>query len=466
MFDWVLSAMAAGAILTSMFWITVKRPALGMIFFFFFFAFAWRLISALYIDTLGPLFSEQLVRQIGPGGASLPLAVSQGMVVAAILFSFRRQRLQKLSARLASNPALMGPASGWRFGISNLAMLAATIFIVALWIELFVRGSIPLFAGIERYDYARQFAGPLHRTLLRWGPMLAFQLGAFFVAPALRGGSFDRRSGMLFAVLLLYLFFTGHRFSSFYTYAAFFIIPIGVFLLGNYSVAGARHEVVLGKVLRYFRFGSAALFFLIVSALTYSYIVVRRFSGEDLVSKLYQRIFVQQAEMWWMTYERVFLHHDWSFRNAVINLFVAPFDPTRNSTMQFLMERSLPLDRARDILRVGSSYTGGWPEICFEVGGPAGGFIFVAIAAGVFSEFMYLLTRCTLEQRFVTCFFLTPILYALSVTIASGMVNSYIQVTFLIKVVLAMIVYIAEGRLITFFNGKTRSDSISKSLPN
>ncbi len=59
---------------------------------------------------------------------------------------------------------------------------------------------------------------------------------------------------------------------------------------------------------------------------------------------------------------------------------------------------------------------------------------------------MFLLTRCIVQERFATCVFLTPILFALSIAIVSGMVNSFIQVTFLIKVTVALLVYVAEDR--------------------
>ena len=56
------------------------------------------------------------------------------------------------------------------------------------------------------------------------------------------------------------------------------------------------------------------------------------------------------------------------------------------------------------------------------------------------------MVRCIVQERFATCFFLTPILFALSIMIVSGMVNSFIQVTFLIKVVAALVVYMVEDR--------------------
>src|SRR6187549_4425 len=92
----LVSVTAVATFMTVGLWIAVKRPELGMIFFFVLFAFAWRLVSVLYIDLSGPVFSDQLARDIGPGIAALPMALSQGIVVMAMLFSFRRQRLRNL----------------------------------------------------------------------------------------------------------------------------------------------------------------------------------------------------------------------------------------------------------------------------------------------------------------------------------------------------------------------------------
>ena len=435
-----LSVMAVAVFLAVALWIVVKRPGLAMILFFVLFAFAWRLVSVLYIDLFGPIFSDQLVQDLGPGIAVVPLAISQGMLIVAVLYSFRRERIRYLI-----------DAGGLRFenrllpgGIPfpNLAFLAATLFVVALLVELLMRGPIPLFAGIERFDYTRMYGGPLHLRLLEWGPMLAFQLGIFFAVPLLHDRPSDRRFSALFGTLILYLFLAGHRFSSLYVYSSFFVMPIGAVLIFRRGTS-PHGEIVSRRILRHLTIAAGVLLVLIASAVAYSYIVVR---GEGLLTKLSQRVLVQQGEMWWITYDRVFLHGDWNSAHAAYKLFLDPFDPSRNSTMQFLMEQALPLQRAHHIIAQGSAYTGGWPEVFFELGGPIGGFFLVALAAIIFSEFMYLLTRCVVQERFVTCVFLTPILFALSITIVSGMVNSFIQVTFLIKVTVALLVYVAEDR--------------------
>lgn len=436
------SVIAVAISLCGSLWIVVRRPGLGMIFFFVLFAFAWRLVSVLYIDLSGPVFSDQLVQELGPGMAAVPVVISQGLVVVALLYSFRRERVR----RLIDADGLGFESRSLPGGISfpNLAFLAATLFVTGLVVELLVRGPIPLFAGIERFDYSRLHGGPLHLRLLEWGPMLAFQLGIFFVIPLLHDRPSDWRFAALFGTLLVYLFLAGHRFSSLYLYSSFFVMPIGAVLTVRRETS-PHGEISSRKVLRHMTTAGGVLLVLIAVAVAYSYIVVRG-EGAALLAKLSERVLVQQGEMWWLTYDRVFLHGDWNSKYAAYKLFVDPFDPSRNSTMQFLMEQALPLQRAHHIIAQGSAYTGGWPEVFFELGGPIGGFFLVALAAIIFSEFMFLLTRCVVQERFVTCVFLTPILFALSIAIVSGMVNSFIQVTFLIKVTVALLVYVAEDR--------------------
>jgi hypothetical protein len=439
LFAALLSVTAVVVSLATSLWIVRRRPGLGMVFFFFLFLFAWRLISVLYIDLAGPLFSEQLERDIGPSISALPIAMSQWLVIAALLFSFRPSRLQELLCETRL------PLSEGRLGLSELAFWAVVAFTVALWIELLVRGPIPLFAGMERFDYTPAYGGPLHVRLLEWGPMLALQLGVFFVAPTFRNGAFGRRFAVLFAILLLYLFLVGHRFSSFYLYSSFFIMPIGAALLGQ-QVRGPHARNLFSGTTLHIAMAGTAFCLLVIVAVAYSYLVVRGFEGAELLSKLSQRILVQQGEMWWMTYERVFVQGDWNGSVAAYKLFVEPFNPSRNSTMHYLMELGLPIERAHFIIGHGSAYAGGWPEVLFELGGPTGGFVLTALSAIIFSKFMFLVVRCIVQERFVTCFFLTPVLYALSIYIVAGMVNSFIQVTFAIKLAVALVVYVTEDR--------------------
>jgi Family of unknown function (DUF6418) len=437
------SALAIAVFAAALVWLAVSRPALCLLIFFFLMAFSWRLLSVSYIDLFGPVFSDQLEREVGPGASALPMAVSQAMVLVAMLFSFRRHRIERLFA--ATDHGLAARLPPGRVSLSDLAFWAVAVFVVALLIELVWRGPIPLFASIERVEYARTYGGPLHHRLLEWGPMLAFQLGVFFSAPLLHNRWPDLRFGALLAALILYLLLAGHRFSALYAYGSFFVMPLGAILLWYGANPPAVRNPRSRAILRWLAVAGVVLAILMVIAVTYSYIFVRG-SGEDLFAKLSQRILVQQGEMWWMTYERVFVRGYWDGAAAAYKLFIDPFDPSKNSTMQFLMEQSLPMERARAIIAQGVAYTGGWPEVFFELAGPIGGFLLVALSAILLSEFMYLVMRCIVQERYATCFFLTPILFALSITVVSGMVNSFIQTTFAIKVIAALVAYVVEDK--------------------
>lgn len=438
----LLDIVAIGFVLATMMWMAAGRLGLVMISFLVLFSFVWRLISVFYIDAFGPVFSEELEGYVGPGLAVLPLVACQCLVIGALLVSFRPQRLRSLA--VGSHDGLAAIVPPGRFDLSNLAFWVVLTYVLGLWIELRLRGPIPLLSGIERFDYTRQYGGPLHLRLIDWGPMLAFQLGLFMTLPAMRGSRFGLRFAALFGALLIYLFVVGHRFSSFFAYSSFFMIPIGAMLLQPRQKGAESRS--LTRILLYLALAAVGLGVLVAVALIHSYTVVRGAEIDLVRFKLIQRILVQQGEMWWATYQRVFVHGDWDGALAMFKLFVEPFNPSSNSTMQYLMEQALPLDRAHALLTQGQTYTGGWPEVLFEIGGPAGGFFLVAASAILFSEFMFLLTRCIIEERYATCFFLTPILYAAAVYVVSGMVNSFVQFTFMVKLAVAVLVYVMEDR--------------------
>lgn len=441
-----ISGGAVTAILAGIAAIVLRRPYLGLIFVFFFFAFAWRISNAFVIDVFGPLYADELYRQIGPGISSLPLAIAQGLVIISILVSFRPGRLRALAE--STRDSVLGHLPPGPFTLSDLAFVIILPFVAALYFELYSVGHVPLFEKLEPLAYRQLYAGPLHHLLFDWGAMLAFQLGVFFSTPRLGGKPFDWRfAGILFS-LFIYHFLVGARFSPFYLYGSFFSMPVGIILLHQHFAAASSAEAEQRRreIVRRLLIGGALVFAFVACTIIYSFAVVRSFHGDELTFKVTQRLFVQQGELWWMTYERIFLYGDWNFSHAAAAIFLHPLYTHRNSTLQYLMEMALPLERAKDLLGQGSSYTGGWPEVLFELGGPVGGFVAATLSAFCFSEFMYFVTRCVIQQRYATTFFLTPILYAVSVYLVSGMVNSFIQLTFLAKIFAAAFFYLLEDR--------------------
>ena len=92
--------------------------------------------------------------------------------------------------------------------------------------DLIRHGSIPLFAKIERFVYTDKYAGAAHRWLVQYGNFVCFWWGVMLAAERLRNGRFDIRYLALIGLLMSYMFLTGNRFSAFYSYASFFILPL------------------------------------------------------------------------------------------------------------------------------------------------------------------------------------------------------------------------------------------------
>lgn len=430
-----LSVLAAFAFLSVTIWIFAVRPYVIVIAPFFLFAAAWRIISSAYIDFQGPVYSHQLYRMIGPGASAVPLVLVYLSFLLCLLVSFRPQRLRSI---LANSTARLIHDEG----VQRLALALAGIFTLLLWCEMLMRGNIAFFSGLERYEYTERYGGPLHRILMEYAPMYSLLLGMFWSNPILRNRSPDHSFLILMGMLLIYLFLAGHRFSAFYKCTGFFVIPVGIVLIWiwEHQKSSIRRVFLLG-IAKYVAAAILAVSLLISLALYHSYAVVRS-SGETSIQ---HRVLVQQGEMWWLTYERIFLQDQFVPEKVAHWLFVNPPDPQRNTTIQYLMAEAIP-DKFEKILQGGTQYAGGFPEIMFELGGPVGGFFLAIIFFLVLSEYLFLFARYTLEGRYLSAALLAVVLYTLSVTFIGGMLNSYIAWTFVVKVSVTAVVLYLEAK--------------------
>src|SRR5947208_5941550 len=124
----------------------------------------WRLTSALYIDMAGPVLAEEVMRHLGPGHGAALLALDYAAVLGAFALVLPPGLLERRSRpELPQGLEEQGPR------LARLAFVLACGFLAAAYVDLLRIGSIPLFSGIERYDYARDYAGHVHRLLFRFG---------------------------------------------------------------------------------------------------------------------------------------------------------------------------------------------------------------------------------------------------------------------------------------------------------
>ena len=198
------------------------RPYLFLILFLFLFAFTFRLINVLYIDVFGPIDSREFGYPLGPGAATGVLALTYAAVLACFTLVFKGRDIRSWESEGAprgpTHRALYTPT------VHDVAFFFVSLFLLALWVDFLRKGVIPLFSGLERYEYTELHGGPFHGALMDWGNMLAFQLGYFFAASTRGANTHDRRFLFALIAVLVYLFFAGHRFSAFYSYSAYFVM--------------------------------------------------------------------------------------------------------------------------------------------------------------------------------------------------------------------------------------------------
>ncbi|HZQ74402.1 MAG TPA: DUF6418 domain-containing protein [Burkholderiales bacterium] len=375
-----------------------------------------RLASSLYIDAAGPLFSDQLLHYIGPGHASVLLALDYSiyLVVFAIV--------------LYPRPELHPPAVPGSALLSNLVFRLTLAFVALLYADMLRIGPIPFFAGIERYVYTSAYAGPFHKLLFRFGDVLALYLGCFFVLPCREGRRADLRFLYLLLAIFVYAFLAGNRFSAFFKFGTLFAIPWALIAPPDLksTIAFARRFLPLLLSLTLI----AAV--MVGYAILHSYFSVRFEDNEDPLVSLQRRVLVQQAEVWWLTYQRVIEAGQWNFARVVNLLFVDPIHPATNTSIQYLMYAALGSD-AIGILEKGQQFAGGFPEIFHELFGGFGGVVAVGAYAAMAALVVRELLAALAKGRFFGVLFAGLVLYAFAITSWGGMLNYLLGWTFWAK---------------------------------
>lgn len=415
-------------------WRAFAQPAFALAFGFLLFSFAWRLLAMLYLGASGPVWAEELGRSVGGDEAGMLFGLAMALTVVVFAMVLRPAALaRRLPQRLPAATMIRNLTLG------DLVFVALLAFVGLLYADLLRRGVIPLLARMERYDYATRYAGPLHQWLFEYGSLLSAQIGSFFLYPRLRGRSPDWRFLGLFAAILVYCVLTGHRFSAFYAFGSFFVMPLAAVpalrACGRLPVRTDSTHSRLACVLERRSVWLATLLLvvgMVVAALFHSFTTVRAY-GEDTGFKLQQRVLVQPVELWWPSWERVFGRGIWQPEAAERWMFEDPIEPGRNTGIQLLMVHALGEARARQLLGYGQQYAGGFPEVLVEWLGPGWWLIAVAVAAWMTA----LVLRCWLvafaHGRLLTAFLALYVYYAATLLYIGGMLNFLIAWTFWIK---------------------------------
>lgn len=453
-------------------WLCVRRTAVALALCFLLVGFVWRLVGAAYLDVAGPLYSYEADLLVGGDslaanmfGAFIALTV---LVMAGII---RPTVLEREVARLEPVPTARPGLS-----LGDLVFGASALFVIALFVDMFRIGVIPLLDCIERYEYFSSYAGHLHKVLFKYGSLIALQMGTFAVYPRLLGGRYDWRFLVLVAALFVYLSLTGNRFSGFYSLTLFFLTPFClVWLLRSNprfadGAAGRESGRSTSRVWILWTALGAAGLVIIALSLLHSYANVRyeksacaeyrgrvkapvppprnqaivsdvkvvetvsRFISPEVQRRFAQRILVQPIHLYFLTSERVMTRGDWQPDEAVEFIFDPELKAQGNRSIRFLMSRTLPAERAEYLESVGNQFAGGYPEVLLELSGPWGVWILVLAFAAATAWLLRFWMRAVLRGRFLTAFFAAYVYYAFVVMYVGGMLNFLIVWTFWAKV--------------------------------
>jgi hypothetical protein len=138
--------------------------------------------------------------------------------------------------------------------------------------------------------------------------------------------------------------------------------------------------------------------------------------------------------MWFMTWDRVVESHDRDPAGAFDFVFDRDNAREGNRSIQYLMSRTLPTERAAYLRSVGNQFAGGYPEILYELLGPMYAWLAIALFAAVTALLLRHWLLSALRGHFLTAFFAAYVYYAFFVMYIGGMLNFLIAPTFWAKI--------------------------------
>lgn len=361
----MISFVAAAALLILVVYIFLRQRIVAVAAFFLLFPFAYRVIDIAYLDMFGPAYASELGRYVGGGTATPAFVYGVLAVLLPILYVFRA------GAPVFTRLRWVQPWQSYHRLIANIGLGAIASLALILFANMLRVGPIPLFAGIDRIDY-NLMAGPVHRNAYELNFIVFYSLGALTILPRINSKDFDIRPVVLAVILLVYWVLTGNRFSIFFSAISFFSMPLATVLvmrragmvrdLGQASIVTRLLSAKAPRAI-----ASIIVLGCVIGLVFNSYYNVR--SYRDPLQEIQERIFVQPVELWAAQWDRV----DFSKLHLSVNrlafdqIFLNPIDPTRNTTVQYLMTEELGYFRSMELAQLGQQYNGGYPEVHFSL---------------------------------------------------------------------------------------------------
>lgn len=428
-------------------YLAAYRPIIFVSFIFIIFTLVWRTCSMMFIDLAGPVYSSQTFLYVGPGTVTCVHVLAYFVTLSPFFLLLQRSNVLGWIEKADQRPAAPGVLT-----LSDLTFYVSVLFLTWLFIDLVRHGTIPLLSHMERFVYTAGYAGFAHRWLILYGNFLVFWWGVMFAAERLRNRRLDMRYLALLAVLVLYMFVTGNRFSAFYSFGSFFLTPLAAVIA---VAAGPRSKSAFAYLRRFFGrqeligFGAtAALLVAVAVAGIYNNLTnVRGYRGAEIGAQFIERTLVQPGELGWLSSQRVFEFGKWEPYRVFDFLFQFPIDPNKNTTPQYLMLTTIGEPRTHEHISGGFQFAGGFPEIFFELFGPVLAWPFLAATAFLTAGLTALIVKGTIQGRYASTFFAMYVLYGFYVMYIGGMLNFATVSTYWMKITALLLALLLEAHL-------------------
>lgn len=422
----------------------LKRPAFLLAGLFLIWQFALKIIGVTYLDVAGPVFSDEVMVNVGGSGSSAPLMALFIWVPLAVLYFMLRPAAHVRPPR----PEMHLEQGG--ISLADLTIAALTAFAALLYIDLLRLGNIPLLTGTERFEYR---GGIFHRFFQDLIFLLAFVLGYVFARGRLVTGTWDLRCIALFFAFFFYLVLTGHRFGAFYVMTSYLGLALAALYWARdqgWPIAVARNTGSVAQRLlssRVFLIFIASVAVGIVAFAMFNSLYVVRDYGDSAGDELFQRLVIQPVHLYWLTWEQLQLGHlpesgafDFIFNNA--------FDAHRNTGIQYLMYLHLGASRAATIfLDQATDYAGGFPDAILALAGVELGllvtFVIALITAGLYRLALVALCR----GHLLTSVFSVYVGYGFIAFFLGGSMTFFNTWTYGLKIFLLIISVIVDQTL-------------------
>lgn len=426
-------------------WTYLKNKPAFILGFFILASLSYRIVDVVYMDLVGTVFAIELNRYVRADMAAPVFVLSVMCFLIPLVTMITPNKFRRAAmTEVADRP--------YYFHVTNLAFLGCAFFIALLYIDMLRLGTIPILSGMDRLEYDA-IAGIFHNPAYELSFLPNITFGLFTVLPRLQRKRYDYRFALLFAALLAYWVITGNRFSVFYRDISFYIMPFAAVLAKqHFGVLRRRHAADAWSVFLSSRLwvsiGIMVVTALLVGLVYNSFFNVRGYN--DPFFQIEQRVFVQPIQFWVGTWEQMggagtAMPSGQIFRD----LFVAPIDPAKNTSIQVLMANELGYHRAAELLSYGQQYAGGYPEIMFLWLG----YWFAPVMLLILGIFTVLLLRFFLRtvcRGFViTPIFIVYLYFAFTLAYIGGMLNFVLAWTFPVKIILPILVYNWEKSIIS-----------------